>query len=105
LVTGDSYQRAFLWQNGSLRDLGGSLGGNNTGAIAINDDGAAVGFAYLAGETTYHATRWRRAGRMTDLGTVGRDPCAFAQGVTGPIFCTKWNVSVTPLLIFVRRSR
>lgn len=81
LVTGDLYQRAFLWQNGSLRDLGGSLGGNGTGAIAINEDGAAVGFAYLAGESSFHATLWKHVGRMTDLGTVGGDPCSFAQGV------------------------
>ena len=80
-VAGDTYQRAFLWQNGSLRDLGGSLGGNNTGAIAVNENGEAVGFGYLQGETTFHATLWRHVGQMTDLGTVGSDPCAFAQGV------------------------
>jgi probable HAF family extracellular repeat protein len=81
LVSGDSYQRAFLWQNGRLRDLGGSVGGNNTGAIAISENGGAVGLAYLAGETTFHATIWKRVGQLTDLGTVGSDPCSFAQGI------------------------
>lgn len=80
-VVGDTYQRAFIWQNGSLRDLGGSLGGSNTGAIAVSENGEAVGFGYLAGETTFHATLWKQVGQMTDLGTVASDPCSFAQGV------------------------
>src|SRR4029077_12040105 len=40
-----------------------------------------VGFGYLQGETTFHATLWKRVGQMTDLGTVGGDPCSFAQGI------------------------
>jgi probable HAF family extracellular repeat protein len=80
-VAGDAYQRAFLWEHGSLRDLGGSLGGHNAGAIAISEKGEAVGFARLAGEATFHATLWRHVGEITDLGTVGNDPCSFAQGV------------------------
>jgi len=81
LVAGDSYQRAFLWQNGHLSDLGGSLGGNNTGADAISEKGTAVGFGKLAGEFLTHAALWSRVGQITDLGTVGSDICAFAQGV------------------------
>jgi probable HAF family extracellular repeat protein len=81
LVAGDTYQRAFLWEHGSFRDLGGSLGGNNTGAFAINENGEAVGFARLAGEATFHATLWRHVKEITDLGTVGNDPCSFAQAV------------------------
>ena len=81
LVSGDSYQRAFLWQKGSLRDLGGSLGGNNTGAIAISESGGSAGFAYLAGEATFHATVWKQVGQMADLGTVAGDLCSFAQGI------------------------
>jgi probable HAF family extracellular repeat protein len=80
-VANDAYQRAFLWQSGTFSDLGGSLGGNNTGAIALNENGAAVGFAYLSDGVTFHATLWRGIGKMTDLGTVGSDPCSFAQGV------------------------
>jgi probable HAF family extracellular repeat protein len=101
-VKGDAYQRAFIWQNGSFRDLGGSLGGNNTGAIAINENGESVGFGYLAGEITFHATLWRAVGQMTDLGTVGSDPCSFAQGVNDegqvvgdstPSDCQNFNTS------------
>jgi probable HAF family extracellular repeat protein len=80
---GDQFQHAFLWEDGSLQDLGGSLGGNNTGAFVLNDDGQAVGFAYLPGEATYHATLWTRVGKMTDLGTLGNDPCSYATGING----------------------
>jgi probable HAF family extracellular repeat protein len=73
LVAGDAFHRAFLWENGSLRDLGG-FDGNNTGAIAINDKGEAVGYAQ-------HAALWKHVGELTDLGTVGSDPCSVAQGI------------------------
>jgi probable HAF family extracellular repeat protein len=101
-VEGDTYGRAFLWQNGSLRDLGGSLGGNTTGSIAINEEGESVGFAYLSGGSTLHATLWKQVGQMTDLGTVGGDPCSFAQGVndevqvvgdSSPSDCVNFNTS------------
>jgi probable HAF family extracellular repeat protein len=78
---GDQFQHAFIWQNGSLHDLGGSLGGNNTGAFVMNDYGQAVGFATFPGETTFHATLWRRVGDMTDLGVVGDDECSYATGI------------------------
>jgi hypothetical protein len=46
---------------------------------------------------------------LTVMGRDGYWPIAAMNPqttqVTGPIFCTKWNVSVTPLLIFVRGSR
>jgi len=73
LVTGDANQRAFLWENGSLRDLGG-FEGNKTGAIAVNEKGEVVGFAQ-------HAALWKHVEELTDLGTVGSDPCSFAQGI------------------------
>jgi probable HAF family extracellular repeat protein len=101
-VKGDLFQRAFIWQNGSFRDLGGSLGGKNTGAIAINENGESVGVGYLAGEITFHATLWRAVGQITDLGTVGSDPCSFAQGVNDegqvvgdstPTDCQNFNTS------------
>ena len=54
--------------------------------MAFEVDFLAVGDGEKSGDAI--AVRW---------GNLG--------GLTGPIFCTKWNVSVTPLLIFVRRSR
>jgi len=81
LVTGDAYQRGYVWKDGILNDLGGSLGGNNTGATAQNDGGQVVGFAYLAGEQQFHASLWRRIGKLTDLGTLGNDTCSFASAI------------------------
>jgi probable HAF family extracellular repeat protein len=78
---GDQFQHAFLWEDGSLQDLGGSLGGNNTGAFVINEGGQAVGFAFLPGDTVFHATLWTHVGKMTDLGTLGNDPCSYATGI------------------------
>jgi probable HAF family extracellular repeat protein len=72
-TAGDSLQRAFLWEHGWLRDLGGFEGGN-TGAIAVNQKGEAVGFAP-------NAALWKHVGDLTNLGTVGSDPCSFAQGI------------------------
>jgi probable HAF family extracellular repeat protein len=80
-VAGDAYQRAFMWEHGSIHDLGGSLGGNNTGAFVMNEEGKAVGFATLPGEAIFHATFWRHVGNMADLGTVGNDQCSFATGI------------------------
>jgi probable HAF family extracellular repeat protein len=93
-VAGDAYQRAFLWEHGSLRDLGG-FEGRSTGAFAVNEKGEAVGFAA-------HAALWKQVGEMIDLGTVGSDPCSFAQGVnnesqvvgdSSPSDCVNFNTS------------
>jgi probable HAF family extracellular repeat protein len=79
LVTGDAYQRAYLWRNGTMSDLGGSPG-NNTGAQAQNEGGQIVGFEYLD-EVTFHATLWRSIGKITDLGTLGKDVCSYSIGI------------------------
>ena len=47
----------------------------------MNDEGQAVGFATLPGEATFHATLWTQVGKMTDLGTLGNDPCSYATGI------------------------
>jgi probable HAF family extracellular repeat protein len=80
-VTGDKFERAFLSEHGSIEDLGGSLGSHYTGAFAVNDAGQAVGFGYLKGDTFFHATLWRRVGQITDLGTIGTDPCSSASDI------------------------
>ncbi|MGA7928081.1 MAG: hypothetical protein WCA20_19085 [Candidatus Sulfotelmatobacter sp.] len=73
--------RAFLWEGGSFRELGGSLGGNSTGAFVVNDAGQAAGFGYLNGDTFFHATLWKQIGQITDLGTIGSDPCSSAKAI------------------------
>ena len=71
--------RALLWSDGVLTDLG-TLGGENSGALAINDLGQVVGLADTADfldqsdypQAVTHAFLWH-SGEMTDLGTLGGD--------------------------------
>jgi len=74
-------QRGFLWERGSIRDLGGSLGGDYASAEGINDEGLTAGSAFLAGNTTFHAALWRQVGEITDLGVLSGDQCSFASSI------------------------
>jgi probable HAF family extracellular repeat protein len=56
-------------QNYTITDLG-TLGGTRSSAWGLNDNGQVVGYAYLNGDTTYHAFVWS-SGTMTDLATLG----------------------------------
>src|SRR5947209_18003887 len=86
IVIGDNIndeptERAFLLENGSIRDLGGTIDGNQTTAEALNQAGQVAGVGTLAGELFYHATLWKRLGEITDLGTVDQDPCSFSSAI------------------------
>ena len=74
-LAGDQTYHAFLW-NGTLTDLG-TLGGDNSKAYWVNDAGDVVGEADLPGSQTHDAFLWKN-GVMTDLGSVGSDPCSNA---------------------------
>ncbi len=67
------FRRAALWQNGTVTDLG-TLGGDSSAAMGINESGHVVGQAQLpSAAPTYGRTRafvWK-AGTMTSLGTLG----------------------------------
>lgn len=62
------YERAFLWQNGIVTDLGTLDGFNGSTATSINDSGQIVGRSDVDREIS-HAFLWQN-GVMTDLGTI-----------------------------------
>ena len=59
----------FLWEHGSMLDLG-TLGGTLGFATMINNRGQVAGQSDLAGDLDAHAFLWKR-GTITDLGTLG----------------------------------
>ena len=62
-----------------MTDLG-TLGGNNSEAIWINDAGVVVGSADLPGSQIHDAVVWTN-GKIHDLGTVAGDPCSRGRGL------------------------
>jgi probable HAF family extracellular repeat protein len=77
--TGETGCHAYLWQRGTMKDLG-TLGGDNSEAIWINDAGEIAGSANLPGNDLQHAVRWKD-GRILDLGTVSGDACSSGRAI------------------------
>ena len=62
-----------------MSDLG-TLGGEVSESIWLNDAGDVVGSADLPGGKIHHAALWRK-GKLLDLGTVRGDPCSRGRGL------------------------
>lgn len=77
---GPIFLHAVLWNNGSVKDLGGLGGAMNNVSYSINDRGQVVGASDLTGDNTGHAFLWEN-GVMTDLGTLPGDVSSAAFGI------------------------
>lgn len=82
LVNGQQRFKAFLYEDGRMRDLNalipGGTGWDLTGAQAINEAGQIVGSGTIGGET--HAFVYEN-GAVNDLGPILRQPYSAAWGV------------------------
>jgi probable HAF family extracellular repeat protein len=69
--TGYPTQDPFLWDHGTMIDLGG-LGGTSGAPNCLNNRGQVSGSANVTGDQFTHAFLWDR-GVVSDLGTLGGD--------------------------------
>src|SRR5262249_38456646 len=66
---GTSPSHAFVWDDGTVTDLG-TLGGTDSTATAISDTDKIVGYSQIAGDGAEHACVYQDRS-MRDLGTLG----------------------------------
>ncbi len=78
-LTYGNINHAFLWQNGTMTDLGVLSAGSASYADAINNQGQVVGYNTTASGVT-HAFLWQN-GRMADLGTLAGYSYSKAQSI------------------------
>ena len=78
--SGGGWWRRFLWDRGTLLDLG-TLGGHLSTAYWINDAGDVGGGAKTPGDPCCgHAALWRK-GKITDLGALHGDCFSRAEAI------------------------
>jgi probable HAF family extracellular repeat protein len=72
-LKGDQHQHAFLWENDSFYELPNTIGGKNSAAIQLNNDGVAVGWVSTSvGLLPQVAALWKE-GEMRDDQRPRRD--------------------------------
>jgi internalin A len=83
ITNSNSTGHAWVWSHGVMSDLGDALGGGDSQAYGINDQGDIVGSARVGGTTNYDAVRWRHSGSGYAVDDLGRTnwPFAFAQAI------------------------
>ncbi len=88
---------AALFSGGSVTDLG-TLGGNDSEALGINDSGVVVGdaqFSTVAGQPGYqNAFYWTAAGGMMNLGTLG-GPESSATAINASGLIVGWSINAS----------
>lgn len=82
-LPGDQTFHSFLWQQGTMTDLG-TLGGDNSAAYWMNEIGEVVGVADLPGSKAHDGFLWKN-GVMTDLGNFGLSSVAFEINSKGQV--------------------
>ena len=81
-----SAERAVLWQNGTVTDMGNLGGAGWNTPMAINNKGQVVGFSDLPGDDNgnnlnFHAFLWTSSTGIQDLKTLPGDVLSEALGV------------------------
>lgn len=66
--SGGIWKRSYVYQNGQLTPIG-SLGGDNTNALAINNRGQVVGYGVISNGSDHHSFVWEN-GVIRDLGDI-----------------------------------
>jgi probable HAF family extracellular repeat protein len=84
-------QHTFLWDHGTLADLG-TLGGTFSVPFWLNNAGEAVGGATTRNDESFHAALWRNR-QITDLGTLDGDCFSVALAINsrGQIVGSSFN--------------
>jgi probable HAF family extracellular repeat protein len=72
-------EHPFLWEHGTVRDLG-TLGGSFALALWLNNNGEAVGGANTSGDEQFQAARWKN-GVITGLKVLDDDCASLAYAV------------------------
>ena len=89
-LSGGSPSHAFQWtQTGGIQDFG-TLGGQNSSALAINRSGQMAGFSDLSQAGVTHAAVWTGPNQIQDLGTLGGS-YATATGINDAGAVAGWS--------------